>query len=86
MHCIRLNGRHTYDVVYDSFDDAITKYDLNSKLHKVITDGGSNMVNAFNDKSQLNLKNQIITIDDDAIHEFEDDNSVSSLDEVSKVS
>jgi len=45
--CVRITGRHTYDVIASRIEQIHANYGLNGKVVATITDNGSNFVKAF---------------------------------------
>jgi hypothetical protein len=53
LSCVRLDGRHTFDIIYKNFKEAIDDYGIANKVFKIVTDGGSNIVKAFRTFAEL---------------------------------
>lgn len=47
LACRRLHGRHTYDNLASSLRDIFAEYKLTNKICAVVTDNGSNLIQAF---------------------------------------
>jgi len=45
--CVRLTGRHTYDVLAANIEEIHRKYGFSGKVTATVTDNGSNFVKAF---------------------------------------
>lgn len=48
LTCLRVTGRHTYDIIAASVESIHNKYSISAKVTMTITDNGSNFVKAFN--------------------------------------
>ena len=45
--CIRLTGRHTYDILAAKIEEVHRKFGLNGKISATVTNNGSNFLKAF---------------------------------------
>ena len=62
----RLPSPHTADRILEAFDTIICQWDIpHSKLFRVLTDNGSNMVAAFKDQITSEVGIEIESVDDD---------------------
>ena len=90
ISCIRLKGHHTNDVIYSNFEAEIQAYGLEDKIHKIITDSGSNMVKAFNVNSKLSEMNSkidnIVADESNANEKDDEDDEVDYSDSESESS
>lgn len=70
--CVRIRGRHTYDVLACKIEQIHASYSLTGKVRATITDNGSNFVKAFSVYSLLDSSDTAVTIAEDAEDETED--------------
>ena len=42
-----ITGSHTNALIYDKFVETVNEYNIEKKIFKIVSDGGSNMVKAF---------------------------------------
>lgn len=70
--CVRIKGRHTYDVLACKIEQIHASYSLTGKVRATITDNGSNFVKAFSMYSLLDSSDTAVTIAEDAEEETED--------------
>lgn len=67
--CVRIKGRHTYDVLACKIEQIHASYSLTGKVCATITDNGSNFVKAFSVYSLLDSSDTTVTIAEDVEEE-----------------
>ena len=80
--CIRIFGRHTYDILAAKIEEVHRSFGLHGKISATVTDNGSNFIKAFTtfsvpDTSLDNNEEHSITFDDDMI--LDDDVTFTDL-------
>ena len=70
--CVRIKGRHTYDVLACEIEQIYASYSLTGKVRATITDNGSNFVKEFSVYSLFDSSDTAVTIAEDAEEETED--------------
>ena len=67
--CVRIKGRHTYDVLACKIEQIHASYSLTGKVRATITDNGSNFVKAFSVYALLDSSDTAVIIAEDAEEE-----------------
>ena len=89
--CSKLSGSHTADNILSEYESITMKYNLTSKVFKVVTDNTSNMCAAFEAGvcrpgfEEIDDDDEFLDIDADSqSHTSDDEFSIQQLDEVLK--
>ena len=94
----RLLGSHTNAIIYKEFLELAKEFNIENKLYKIITDGGSNMVKAFDNthleefcslfdellESELETEKDLNDINEQE-EEIDDDEIISIMEEIDTV-
>ena len=78
--CVRITGRHTYNVIASRIEHIHASYGLNGKVIGTITDNGSNFVKAFSVYSISSPESSEATVPEDSEDVEEDESVFEDLD------
>ena len=70
--CVRIKGRHTYDVLACKTEQIHASYNLTGRVHATITDNGLNFIKAVSVYSLLDSSDTAVTIAKDVEEGIED--------------
>lgn len=69
--CIRITGRHTFDILAAKIEEVHRKFGLNGKISATVTDNGSNFVKAFSifcvQETEHDNNDEHSIVDDDSV-------------------